>query len=54
MTTEPFSAASYFATQSAPATLEADVQGVREFILKHKAAGKRVVLVTVSYCSYRS
>lgn len=48
MITEPtsFSAESYFATQPPPATLEHDVQRVREWTQKQVAAGRRVVLVT--------
>jgi phosphopantothenate-cysteine ligase len=50
MITDPtnFSAESYFATQPPPPTLEQDVQRVREWIQKQVAAGRKVVLVTVS------
>lgn len=50
MITEPtsFSAESYFATQPPPSTLENDIQRVREWIQQQVAAGRRVVLVTVS------
>ena len=43
-----FSAESYFATQPPPTTLENDVYRVREWTQKQVAAGRRVVLVTVS------
>jgi len=43
-----FSAESYFVTQPPPTTLENDVHRVREWTQKQVAAGRRVVLVTVS------
>jgi phosphopantothenate-cysteine ligase len=45
---ELFSAESYFATQPPPPTLDDDVKGVREFIARQNAEGRRVALVTVS------
>lgn len=42
-----FSAEDYFRTQPPPSTLEADLAKVREFVSRHDAAGKRIVLVTV-------
>lgn len=47
-----FSAASYFATQLPPASLEHDVEGVREFVARQAQEGRRVVLVTVSMISW--
>ena len=46
-TSEPFSAEKYFATQPPPPTLEEDVARVRDFVRKHQAAKRKVVLVTV-------
>ncbi|KAF5368969.1 hypothetical protein D9758_003005 [Tetrapyrgos nigripes] len=48
MTNEPtsFSAESYFATQPPPATLDHDIAGVRSFVARQQAAGRKVVLVT--------
>ncbi|THH13356.1 hypothetical protein EW146_g6852 [Bondarzewia mesenterica] len=50
MTDQPsssqFSAESYFATQPPPATLEHDVAGIRAFVGRQKAQGRKVVLVT--------
>ena len=46
-TSEPFSAEKYFATQPPPPTLEEDVERVRDFVRKHQAAKRKVVLVTV-------
>ncbi|KZP06903.1 phosphopantothenate-cysteine ligase [Athelia psychrophila] len=43
---EPFSAEAYFASQSPPANLADDLQRVKEFIAKHRDAGRRVVLIT--------
>ena len=47
-----FSAESYFETQSAPATLQHDVEKVREFVERQQKEGRNVVLVTVSIFSY--
>lgn len=44
----PFSAESYFATQPPPAGLEEAIEAVREFVERNLAAGKKVVLITVS------
>lgn len=44
---EPFSAETYFATQPPPASLDEDVARVREFVQRHKEAGRKVALVTV-------
>ncbi|KZV94940.1 DFP-domain-containing protein [Exidia glandulosa HHB12029] len=41
-----FSAASYFATQPAPPTLDRDVASAREWVQRQVTAGRRVVLVT--------
>ncbi|KDR80253.1 hypothetical protein GALMADRAFT_242588 [Galerina marginata CBS 339.88] len=48
MRTEPttFSAEEYFATQLPPATLQHDVEKVREFVERQKREGREVVLVT--------
>ena len=43
-----FSAESYFETQSAPSTLEADIQGASRFIDRQIEKGRKVVLVTVN------
>ena len=45
-----FSAESYFETQPAPSTLQADIHGVESFIDKQIKEGRKVVLVTVN-CS---
>jgi len=42
----PFSAESYFETQTPPPTLDQDIIGVREFIQRHRQTGRKVVLVT--------
>lgn len=47
----PFSAEKYFATQPAPPTLDDDVAKVREFIKRHKQAGRKVAFVTVRLLS---
>ncbi|KAI0041864.1 DFP-domain-containing protein [Auriscalpium vulgare] len=44
--TTHFSAESYFATQLPPPTLAHDIDGVRAFVARQRAAGKKVVLVT--------
>ena len=49
----PFSAESYFATQPEPLTLEADIQGVSQFIDRQTENGRKVVLVTVNDPPYR-
>ncbi|TDL25114.1 phosphopantothenate-cysteine ligase [Rickenella mellea] len=41
-----FSAEAYFSTQLPPPGLEAEVNGVREFLHRQNAAGRKVVLVT--------
>ena len=46
--TTQFSAKQYFETQPAPASLQDDILRVREFVLKQKEAGRKVVLITVS------
>ena len=51
-TSEPFSAEKYFATQPPPPTLEEDVARVREFVRRHQAAKRKVVLVTVRMPAY--
>ncbi|OAX41095.1 DFP-domain-containing protein [Rhizopogon vinicolor AM-OR11-026] len=43
---QTFSAESYFATQSQPPSLAADIQGVHEFIQRQRQANRCVVLVT--------
>ncbi|KIY72659.1 DFP-domain-containing protein [Cylindrobasidium torrendii FP15055 ss-10] len=43
---EPFSAETYFATQGKPASLDAEVRRVREFVRRQRDAGRNVVLVT--------
>ncbi|KLO14388.1 phosphopantothenate-cysteine ligase [Schizopora paradoxa] len=40
------SAGEYYATQPPPSTLEADMQKIRQFIGRHKEAGRKVVLIT--------
>ena len=42
-----FSAESYFATQLPPPSLEHDIAGVRNFIVRQRELGRNVVLVTV-------
>ena len=46
-----FSAESYFETQPAPATLQHDVEKVRQFVERQQKEGRNVVLVTVSIFS---
>ncbi|KAI0642809.1 hypothetical protein C8Q79DRAFT_1013454 [Trametes meyenii] len=41
-----FSAEQYFATQSQPSSLEADVARVKEFLQRQLQDGRKVVLVT--------
>ena len=43
-----FSAESYFETQPPPATLQHDIERVREFVQRQQKEGRNVVLVTVS------
>lgn len=47
-----FSAEEYFQTQPEPANLDAEIDGVRNFITRHGAKGNRVVLVTVSSANH--
>jgi hypothetical protein len=49
-----FSAEHYFQTQLAPTNLDAEIQGLREFLDRHVARGTRVVLVTVSSKTHSS
>lgn len=42
-----FSAEQYFETQQAPTNLQEDISKVRDFVLKQKGQGRKVVLVTV-------
>lgn len=48
MATTEFSTEDYFQTQPVPSNLDIDVSGVRDFIQRQSARGRRVVLVTVS------
>jgi hypothetical protein len=45
---DKFSAASYYATQPPPPSLDYDVSLVREFVARQAEEGRNVVLVTVS------
>lgn len=48
MSSEPFSAERYFATQEPPKNLDEIVEGVQEFVARNHQKGRRIVLVTVS------